>query len=518
MNKKIDVEYIKLEFQKINNYFIARKYQTVIDKTLVLLRKDPNQIVFYNYIGLSYRQLRQFEKAENIFKKGLKIFPRSLTITTNLGSLYREMLRYDDAEKYLSEGLKINGNDFACLSNMANLQRDLNKHDLAIKYYEKAYEINKDNETLLSNLAGEYQLVNNFEKSKKILREIHKKFPTDIKSHFMYSVVHEYKETDDHRNEMLDKLTLSLSTKDKLYLNFALSKSYSDISHYELSAKHCKIANDLQCKLISDYNFDDELHIFNTVKDKFKAIDFDKIDNLEKPNFIFIVGLPRSGTTLTHQIISCHSQIYGAGELPIINKIFRDGVNNKEFLDNFFGHGDIFNNSYIRNIAVNTEKIFRKFSNDIILDKAPINFIWIGFIKLLFPNSKIIHCKRNLRDVALSIYKNYFDGGSMPWGYNEKTLVKYIECYKDIMKFWNDKFPQSIYNLHYENLIDNQVEETKKLIKFCKLDWEESCINYTNNKTAIKTVSIAQARKPIYKTSKNLSDKYLDYLDFLKTV
>ena len=100
----------------------------------------------------------------------------------------------------------------------------------------------------------------------------------------------------------------------------------------------------------------------------------------------------------------------------------------------------------------------------------------------------------------------------------QENLVKFVKMYDDLMQFWHEKLPGEIYDCHYEKLVNDQVEETKKLIKFCNLPWEENCIDYTKNDTGIKTVSISQARKPIYKTSVKLSDKYIDYLDFLKNI
>lgn len=518
MNKNIDVNYIKSEFAKVNNYFISKNFKKVIEKTLLLLKKDPYQIVFYNYIGLSYRQLGQYQNSENIFKKGLKIFPRSMTILTNLGSLYRQILRYDDAEKYLNQALKINENDHACLCNMANLQRDLNKHELSIKFYEKAYKINNNNETLLFNLAGAYQIVNEFQKSKKILKEIHVKFPKNIKSDYMFSAIHEYSEKDDHRSEMLRKYENQITDEERVYLGFAIAKSYSDIKMYEKSSKYFVSANKLQNNLMKHYNFENEINIFNIIKNRFKDYQFELDVKKNTPDKIFIVGLPRSGTTLAHQIISSHSKVYGAGELPIINSIFKKKILDDKFLNNFFANLNLEDNSILKETINEIELFFNKFGDNVILDKAPLNFLWIGFIKTLFPNSKIIHCKRNLRDTALSIYKNCFDGQSIPWSYNDKNLVKFIKAYEDLMIFWNNKLPDHIYNLEYENLISNQSTETKKIINFCNLEWDPNCLNFTKNKTAIKTVSISQARKPIYNTSKNLSDKYLDYLDFLKSL
>jgi tetratricopeptide (TPR) repeat protein len=518
MNKKVDVNYIKSEFAKVNNYFINKNFKKVIEKTLSLLKKDPYQIVFYNYTGLSYRQLGQYQNAEIIFKKGLKIFPRSLTILTNLGSLYREMLRYDDAEEYLNKALKINENDHACLCNMANLQRDLNKHELSIKLYEKAYKINNNNETLLFNLAGAYQIMNEFEKSKKILKEIHIKFPKNIKADYMFSTIHDYGEIDNQRNLMIKKFESQITTQEKVYLGFAIAKSYSDIKMYEKSSKYFVNANKLQHSLMKDYNFENDIKIFDIIKNRFENFQFNLDVTKKTPDKIFIVGLPRSGTTLAHQIISSHSKVHGAGELPIINMIFRNKILDNEFLDIFFVNQNLKNNPALKGVVNDIEMFFNKFGSNIILDKAPLNFLWIGFIKALFPNSKIIHCKRNLRDTALSIYKNCFDGQSIPWSYNDKNLVKFIRAYKDLMVFWGNKLSGHIYNLEYENLITNQSTETKKIINFCNIEWDPNCLNFTKNKTPIKTVSISQARKPIYNTSNNLSDKYLEYLDFLKSL
>ena len=102
-----------------------------------------------------------------------------------------------------------------------------------------------------------------------------------------------------------------------------------------------------------------------------------------------------------------------------------------------FEEKDYDKNVFLQKFSQQVEKLFAQFDSKIILDKSPLNFIWIGFIKLLFPKAKIIHCKRNLRDVGLSIYKNFFDGGHLPWSYSEETLIKFIEAYKDLMNFWN---------------------------------------------------------------------------------
>jgi tetratricopeptide (TPR) repeat protein len=516
--KKLDINYIKTEFQKAQNYFLGQRYEKVIEKIIILIKKDPYQATFYNYLGISYRQLGKNEKAEKIFLNGLQIFPNSHSIICNLAALYRIMGRYNDSEYYFKRGMEIKSNDFNLLCNYANLKKDLNKNLEALNLYHKAYTINKENETLLINLASAYQIDAEFLKSKKILQEIHIKFPNNTKSDLMYSSIHKYHENDNHREQMIEKLKMNLSKQDKVYLYFAIAKSYSDIKKFSESCKFINDANKLQFELFENYKFKDDLYIFETIKNKFKGTKFKNSDTKEKPDLIFIVGLPRSGTTLTHQIISSHSEIYGAGELPILGYFFSKKIKDKEFINIFFNEQNEYNNTVVKNISKDLERLFKKFSEDIILDKSPLNFLWIGFIKILFPKAKIIHCTRNLKDVALSIYKNYFDGGSIKWGYNQKHLINFIKEYRLLMDFWEEKLPNQIYHLEYENLIRNKIPETKKIINFCNLDWEEQCVDHTKNNTGIKTVSISQARKPIYSSSINLSEKYSEYFPFLEEI
>ncbi len=513
----MDVEFIKKEFKKIQNFFYIGDYEKVIEKTKVLLKKDNSQIPFYNLLGLSYRQLGKNDLAEDIFKKGLKKFPNNISILSNIGALCRVLGRYKEAEEFLKRALEQNEKSFIALCNLANVKREINQNDKAIELYEKAYKINNRNETILKNLAGAYQIGNKFEQAKKLLLEMNDQFPNNASADQMYSSIHTYKENDDHRTNMIKKLNNSDLSKENLaFLNFAIAKSYTDIKNHSESAKYFVKANDIYFSLLKHYNFEKEKKLFEIIKNHFNNFTFRNLEQNHEPKLIFIVGLPRSGTTLTHQIISSHSKVYGAGELTILNDLFNKRIFDNDFIKLF--NEEINNNSDFKELSNQLYGKFKQFNEKIILDKAPLNFRWIGFIKLLFPSAKIIHCKRNLKDTALSIYKNVFDGGSLPWSYNQKTLVEFVNMYKDLMAFWRDKLPEQIYDCEYENLVNDQVNETKKLVNFCNLSWEENCIDYTKNDTGIKTVSISQARKPIYKTSVKLSDKYINYLDFLKNI
>ncbi len=514
-----DILYISKETKKIQNLYANRNFEKVIQKTKILLKKDPKQAIFYNMIGLSYRQLNNNESAEKIFKLGLENNPKSTSILVNLGALYRNQEKYHEAKKNILLALEINEKNFSALVNYANILRDLNQNLEAIDYYRKALAIDNNNETLLINLAGSYQIIGEFEKSKKILRNLHGKFPQSVMADKMYSVINNYNEDSTHQEEMLEKLRkTNLADDDKVTLSFSIAKSFSDQKNPEMSSKYFTIANNLKFNSFKDYNFEEKTKFITNMDYNFNEYTFNNNISVEKPELIFIVGLPRSGTTLTHQIISSHSEVFGAGELQVLANFFSKKIIKQDFINNMLDQNndkDIFRDK----IQIELLNIFKQFDNNlIILDKAPLNFAWIGFIKILFPTAKIIHCKRNLRDTALSIYKNTFEGSALPWSYSQQYLIKFIDLYKNLMSFWHSKIPNYIYDCHYENLVSNPAQETKNLIKFCNLDWEDNCLDHTKNKTGIKTVSIEQARKPIYKSSVNLNETYLKYLDFLNKI
>lgn len=518
INQK-DISYIVKETQKIQNLYAEKKFKQVIEKTTKILKKDPTQTIFYNLIGLSYRQLDNLTRAENIFKQGLQIKPNSASMLVNLGAVYRIQGKYNEAKKIIKLALKINDKNFSALINYANILRELNQHLEAIDYYQKAMLINDKNETLLINLAASYQIIGKFDESKKILEFLNEVFPHNVLADKMYSVLNNYKQDNSHQQQMLEKLNnLNISDENKKILLFSIAKSFSDQKNPEMSSKYFTLANDLKFKLLKDFNFEEQTKYFGIMKNNFYNYDFDNKSLSEKPELIFIVGLPRSGTTLTHQIVSSHSDVLGAGELPILKNFFSLKILEKDFLKNVINQTDN-QNMFNEKLKIELLSLFKQFSNNlIILDKAPLNFIWIGFIKILFPAAKIIHCRRNLRDTALSIYKNTFEGDSLSWSYNHHYLLKFIDLYKDLMSFWHSKIPNYIYDCSYENLVNNPEDETKKLIKFCNLEWQDQCLDHTKNKTGIKTVSIEQARKPIYKNSVALSDSYLKYLDFLNKI
>ncbi len=227
--------------------------------------------------------------------------------------------------------------------------------------------------------------------------------------------------------------------------------------------------------------------------------------------------MPRSGTTLLHQLIASGEGVEGVGESSVIPSFFEKNIFSKDFFNKIYQSGK-FNQKHlieISNLLGENFSAIQTTKKNIIVDKNPSNFFWIGFIKLLFPNSKIIHIRRNLKDVCLSVYKNIFGVKQMDWSYNPNNIVKYVEIYLQVIKFWKTRYKGSIYEIDYEKIINNKNDETKKLFSFCELDWSENIFNFYKTAKSIRTASQYQVKKPIYKSSVNISENYSKYLTFL---
>ena len=524
MKNLSNTDYIKSEYKKINNLFKQHKFDLVIEKSKKIIKKNPNQIPFYNLLALSYRETNKIFKAETTLIEALTINSKDQSVLVNLGAIYRVLFEFKKSEDCFKKILSINSKNIHALVNYANLKRETNKFDEAINLYEEAYKIEEKNPIILINLAAIYQIVGKFEVSKKIIQKLLIIDENNPIAHKLLSVVKKYKNNDEHQKEMILILeTKKLAEYDKATLCFAISKSFEDQKNYKKSSEFFIKGNNIQKKIHENYSINSESILFNKIKNIFSNTKFEDYPNfINEKKMIFIVGLPRSGTTLAHQILASHSMIYGADEMVILDRFMQNNIrnNNDKNINSLFENYNEINdkklisiiNSYFDKISyINTNK-------NIVLDKNPLNFQWIGFIKILFPGSKIIHCTRDLKDTALSIFKNVFEINSLVWSNNQDDIVKYISNYLDLMKFWEKKLPNFIYNLNYEKLINNKEHEIKEMLNFCELNWEDNCLNFSKKSNPIKTVSINQATKPIYKTSIKNYEKYNSYLDIFNKI
>ena len=392
-----------------------------------------------------------------------------------------------------------------------NLLRENNNLNEVIKILLLEKKKNPKDIKILFQLGGTYRSLGNFEAALNIYEDILKYDETFMPAYRMIGTIINYKQN----NKYLKKLEIlkennKLLKPQKIDLFFALGKAYEDLNKKEKSSDYYILANNLK-KSFTKYNFNSHKKHFDQIYEIFKNINFDnkKIYSVNTKKIIFICGLPRSGSTLFENIIASHKDVYSGGELPYLQRAIR-----KHFVDN----NNLNKEKIIKHLNDKNEDFIKDYFKSLLnhnfleknaTDKQLDNFRWIGLIKLFFPNSIIILCKRNLKSNAISIYKNNFNTASYNWTNDPKDILSYFRYYNKIINIWKNKFPDELFEIEYEELIDKKDDMIKKIINTCKLDWDPNCLLFYKSKSPIKTASAFQARQPIYKSSVNADSSSL---------
>ena len=444
-----------------------------------VLNINPDYIDAHNNLGISFKEAGKFNEALQCYEKTINLNPEYAQAHNNIGNILVELGQSDKALESYRKAIEINPEYAEAHNNLGIIQMNLGHLNEAIKCYTKAIDLRTDYASAHLNLSAL------------------KKFIAKDRQYIQMNAIYSSKKT----NQL-----------DRIEICFALAKANEDLGKKDDFFKFLNEANyhrkeELNYSIKKDE--DDHLmlrSLFNGAQPKITT----EFNNPQAKSTIFIVGMPRSGTSLVEQIISSHHQVHGAGEMgelvkfipPLLNQMMLENSNSIKEKD--LESIRIYYQGALSMINV---------SENIVTDKSPLNFEYIGFILSAFPEAKIVHLKRDPRAICWSIYKHYFSDRGIGWAYNIEDLVDFYGLYSNLMSFWHDLFPNKIYDICYEDLTINQEEETRKLLDYCDLDWDDNCLDFHKNKRAVETASATQVKKKMYKGS---SDAWKQYKSHLK--
>ena len=309
---------VKIKFDILSNKLNSRLFEEVISETIPLLKKRKHQ-VFYNILSVAYQSIGDYEKSLKIMEEAMQLNSNNPYFLNNLAITLHKLERFEESEMYFLRGLEIAPNYINILNNLANLKKDLNYTEEAINYYKKSLEVNEEIVETNLNIAYCYQSLGNFDLSIKHLNTVLKLNPNFTVADRLISSMKKYENKDDiHLTEMLKKIKLYNFDNDQLSnLHFAIGKAYEDIGNFKNSYENYAKGNEI-LKKISGFKIDHEKEYFNSLKNIYANERKKKINNRK---LIFIVGMPRSGTSLVEQILSSHKEVFGGGELSFLQNL-----------------------------------------------------------------------------------------------------------------------------------------------------------------------------------------------------
>jgi tetratricopeptide (TPR) repeat protein len=471
-------EYPNAHYNLGNALLSIKKYDDAIRHFEAALVFNPEFAQAYYNLGLVNKIIKNDFEAGLNFDKALAIKPDYVEAANDRGVIFQNSGDHENAIKYFQKALAINPNLADAYNNIGINEKQLNKDDNAIKSFERAISVDPNFADAYFNLS----LFKHYTLSKKQVAK-------------MQSIL----------------ITDGVSQSDLISINFALAKMHEGLDNQDKFLSYLHEGNRLRKKELN-YSIDTAHKLFSIIYENFNLLpnsnnqSLQNITPTKRP--IFILGMPRSGTSLVEQIISSHKEVFGAGEInTLITPILEKMLSNEKD-KNIFSDKDLLSmrKKYLNSFAQLST------SANVITDKTPANFQYIGIILSMFPDAKIIHLKRDPRAICWSIYQsNWYENGYR-FSYNMDDLVTFYGLYSKLMDFWHKKFPEKIYDVCYEDLTTNQEEETKKLLEYCELDWDENCLNFHKNKRPVKTASSFQVRQKMYQGSSEAWKKYESHI------
>jgi len=470
----------------------------------------PDFAIAYDNLGKALQDLGRLKDAMKSYDMAIQIKPDFPNAYSHRGTALQDVEQWEAAVKSYDRAIQLKPDYAEAHYNRGIALQSLGQLQEAMKSYEKAIQIRPDYVSAYSNLGRALQDVGHLEEAMKSFSTAIQIKPDFAEAYHHLSMQKDFK-PDDAQIAIIESLYADSdrSEFDHKHLCFALANVYDDLGEYDKSFDCLAEGNRLRKKELN-YNIDDDRKLMTRIKEVFTA---DKLalelapDSMASIQPLFIVGMLRSGTSLVEQILACHSQVHGAGELVTMWQLAIPILSNLSD-QNKLSQNDIkrVHDGYLEKLtALNVPE-------KIITDKTPHNFLWIGFILSAFPEAKIIHLNRDPKAICWSIYKRYFSTKGHGYANDLVDLAEFYKLYIDLMSFWRERFPNAIYDLCYEDLTESQEEETRKLLAFCDLQWEKQCLDFHQNTRVVQTMSAAQVRKKMYQGSSEAWKKYAAHL------
>jgi len=479
------------------------------EAAIELLKKachiKPNQPDFWNDLGIIYAQQKNFQHALHCYNQSLDINPKQADVHANKAYILEQSDHTYDAIQTMQAAITLQPNNAIFYYSLGSLLHRLHHLEEAQEAFLQVIKLIPTHTEALYKLASIDYQKGKFTQSAIYLKKILTLDPDMALAYYLLELMRKLPQNMVKKMKELYSDTY-IDNDSRAKLGLVLAKISEREKEYQNAFTYLQEANQL-IRTGIEYDVSHDKITYNEIKKVFSPqfIQEKSQFGISDTGPVFVIGMPRSGSSLTEQILASHPDAFGTGEIGTIINIFRSLCKNTDNIQALQHLKDLDSAAWPAYAQAYSEHIRELAGNKNIkcyIDKTLPNFFLVGLIHILFPNARIIHCTRNTMDNCLSIFKESFDGDLFKFAYNLDELGEFFLLYKDLMQHWKNVLPAGVmYELKYEKLLEDQQGETAKLLQHCRLDWHDDCLQFHKTKRDVKTASATQVRQPIYKTS-----------------
>jgi len=477
---------------------------------------QPENPEYYSMLGIALSSIGSTGLAKKNFKKSLAIDEGNISALLGLGDIYFKEKNYQLAKELYTKTVNLKPSFVAANMKLALALSNLDSYEEALVYAEKGLKREPKNASSIGILARIHLVGGHIDKA---VEHYQKAVELDPTNGVVYNDLVSARKIRDKKDpiilQMIKALKSSMPSSDRQLIHFALGQAYNDSQQWDLAFENFQKGNVL---VPTTYNQRIVSKFIKDIKKTIKSSTFEKFKDVGNYSGspVFIVGMPRSGSTLIDQVLISHSQVFSVGESAALSTVIGELKNKSEnkleypFLVKDLTKNDLalLSGGYldiIQEDSGNAKKI---------INKMLFHFLHLGLIALLFPNAKIIHSVRNPLDTCLSCFFTDFEsnGTEKEWTSSLDNIGFFYRKYFEIMSYWKETLSIPILDIYYEDMVDDLEHNARKILDFCDLDWEQQCLEFYKSKRSVQTASVSQVRQPIYKSSVSRWPSYAKHL------
>ena len=506
----------------------AGQLRAVHEHCLAILQIDLTFADAWFLCGVVAAHNGSLSKSIEIFEKATALAPDNPEYHAELG---KQLLADQQPERALQEATKtlhLSPSQLTTINTLGSLLSHVGEHEKALGCFQRAVrslQRRSNGDTSLSskwqadlyfNYAASLQFAGCFKEAATAYEQSISILPLFFKAHSALSTLRQQTEDDNHLSRLDGLREKVVSPRDRLHIGHAIAKEQEDLGRFEEAFDSLVWAKQAQAHAVN-YSREKSERLFTGIRDLFSAGAFTSAKKGHDTNEpIFIVGMPRTGTTLTEQVLSSHSQVFAAGELPLFPLQVKRSVASTAT--------DLFDlETFAASLATNSADLGVNYIESTrprtghtahFIDKLPLNFLFLGLIGQALPKAKIICLRRDPMDTCLSNYRQIFAANFLHYQYNLNLIDcgQYYLQFDRTMRHWHQMMPGRIFDLHYESLVKNPAPVVRDLLNYCELPWEEQCLSFHSKEGSVATPSAVQVRQGMYATSVDRWRRYGDQL------